>query len=80
MPLLVLSAVISLALGFATRATVAYGVAASLGVLGVVQMVWAVTDGKGDDPWWLVLIGIAALAANVGLVAFASRIHRPKLA
>ena len=78
MPLLVLNAVISLVLAFTARRTLAYGVAAALGVLGVVQMVWAVTDGKGDDPWWLVLIGVAGLVVNTALVAGASRGRSPK--
>jgi uncharacterized membrane protein HdeD (DUF308 family) len=77
MPLLVLSALISAFLGFTLRSSAtAYAVAAGLGLLGVVQMVWAVTDGKGDDPWPLVLIGIAGLAVNVGIVA-ATRRMRP---
>jgi uncharacterized membrane protein HdeD (DUF308 family) len=73
MPLLVLSAVISLVLAFTARKNIGYGVAAALGVLGIVQMVWAVTDGKGDDTWLLVPIGVAGLAVNLALVFVASR-------
>ena len=51
----------------------------SLGLLGVVQMVWAATDGKGTDPWWIVLLGIAGLAVNVAVVVTVrrARVARP---
>jgi hypothetical protein len=73
MPLLLLSLVIVVVVALTAKPAAAYAVAGVLGVLGVVQMVWAATDGKGDDPWWLVLIGIAGLAVNVAVAAGLSR-------
>ena len=73
MPLLLLSLVIVVVVALAAKPSAAYAGAGVLGILGVVQMVWAATDGKGDDPWWIVLIGVAGLAVNLAAVAGLSR-------
>jgi uncharacterized membrane protein HdeD (DUF308 family) len=78
MPLLLLSLVIVVVVALAAKPSVAYTVAAVLGVLGIVQMVWAATDGKGTDPWWIVLIGIAALAVDLAVVAGLSRTRQAR--
>jgi uncharacterized membrane protein HdeD (DUF308 family) len=80
MPLLVLSLVIVVVLALVAKPVVAYSAAGVLGVAGIVQMVWAAADGKGDDPWWLVLIGIAGLAVNLAAVAGLSRSRAPRAA
>jgi hypothetical protein len=70
MPLLILTAIISLVVGATLRsAGTAFAIAVGLGLVDVVQMVWVVTDGKGNDPGWWVAVGIAGLLANVGLAA-----------
>ena len=80
MPLLVLNAVITLVVALAARRSIAYGVAGALGLLGLVQMVWAVSDGKGTDPWWLVLIGVAGIALNAGIVRVTDQVRATRAA
>jgi hypothetical protein len=78
MPLLILSLVIVVVLALVAKPSAAYAVAGLLGVLGIVQMVWAAADGKGTDPWWIVLIGIAGLAVNLAAVAALTRVRQAR--
>jgi uncharacterized membrane protein HdeD (DUF308 family) len=80
MPLLVLSAVIVLVVALTARQSIAYGVAGALGLLGLVEMVWAVSDDKGTDPWWLVLVGVAGIVVNLGIVTLTGRVRGTRTA
>lgn len=68
MPVLIAIVVLSAVAGLAVpRASVAYAIASCLAVLANVVFVWAVADGKGDDPAWILLVSLAA-----GVVAIAA--------
>lgn len=67
MPMLIAIIVISGVAGLVARPAIAYGVSGALALLGIVAFVWAVADGKGDDPGWLVAVAIAG-----GLLAIAA--------
>ena len=67
MPLLIGALLIAAVLGlFTTRRVALAGTSLACGIV-LVAFVWAVVDGKGDDPWWLVLIAVAGCALAMGL-------------
>jgi hypothetical protein len=69
MPVLILGLVIAAVLGlFASRRVALVGTTVVCAVVLLV-FVWAVADGKGDDPWWLVLVALAGCALALSLAA-----------
>lgn len=69
MPVLIVALVIAAVLGlFASRRVALVGTTVVCAVVLVV-FVWAVADGKGDDPWWLVFVAIAGCALALSLAA-----------
>ena len=66
MPMLIAIIVVSAIAGLVARPPVAYGIAGVLAVLGNVAVVWAVADGKGDDPAWTLVLGIVGGLLAVG--------------
>lgn len=69
MPVLIAAVVVAAVLGlFAPRRVALAGTSLACAVV-LVAFVWAVVDGKGDDPWWLVLVALAGCALALGLAA-----------
>ncbi len=68
MPLLVLTLVVAVLAGFWLRPPAAFAVTGALAALTVVSFVWSVADGKGDEPWWIVVIALAGAALAFGIV------------
>jgi uncharacterized membrane protein HdeD (DUF308 family) len=69
MPILIAALVVAVLLGlFAQRRTAMIGTAiACAGVL--FTFTWAVADGRGNDPWWIMLIALAGCALALVLAA-----------
>ena len=68
MPFVLLTLVLSVAFGWfirpPSRALIATGAVA---LIGVISMIVAVTDDKGDDPGWLVAVSVAAAVIALGI-------------
>jgi hypothetical protein len=73
MPLIVVTLLGAVLTGLWLPRRAAFAATAALSVVTLVAFVWAVSDGKGNDPWWLVLLAVAACGFAVGVVAFLSR-------
>ena len=66
MPVLIAIVVMSFVAGLlVSRPAAVYAFTAVLAVLANVVFVWAIADGKGDDPAWIILFSLAG-----GVVAF----------
>ena len=77
MPVLIAIIVLSAVAGFVLpRATVAYLFAGALAVLANVVFIWAIADGKGDDPAWLLALSLAGGAIAIGAVRVTVGIRR----
>ena len=77
MPVLAATIVVSAIGGLVIpRATVAYLFAGALALLANIVFVWAIADGKGDDPAWLLLISLAAAAIALAATRVAVAIRR----
>lgn len=76
MPLIVLTLLVAVVAGVWLPRRAAFAVTGALGAVTLVVFVWSVTDGRGDDPWWLVLVALAAAGSALAVVALLSR-HRP---
>jgi len=78
MPLLIAIVVISFVAGLVTSRAAARLLAVALAVSANGVFVWAVADGKGDDPAWLLLLSIAAgaIAVTAAHVAGTLRVRR----
>ena len=76
MPVVIAAVLISVLAGLAfPRRTTAFAVGAVFGALTLVSFVWAVADGKGDDPWWEVLIGVGGAVLCVAAAAAGARLR-----
>ena len=76
MPVLIAAVVISFLSGVLLRdRRTSMAIACVLGLVGIVALVWAVADDKGDDPWWLIPIGVAGAAINVGAAVTGKRLR-----
>ena len=75
MPVLIAVVVLSFVAGLLARPPVAIAIALSLGVLANAVFVWAIADGKGDDPAWIILVSLAAAAVAVGAARLASSLR-----
>jgi len=80
MPLAILTTVLGYVFGRTIRRpAVAYALTATGASLSVFQMIWAVADGRGHDPGWLVAVAMVFGAAALGLTRFALG-HRARIA
>jgi hypothetical protein len=73
MPLIVVTLVVAVLTALWLPRRAALAATAALCVITLVAFVWAVSDDKGNDPWWLVLVAVAACGFALGGVAFLSR-------
>ncbi len=71
MPLLVLLLVLAVVLGLFTTRRTATATTTAAAVLVLLAFIWAVLDGKGDDPAWLIAV---ALAVSAGAIWLADRL------
>lgn len=78
MPPLIALIVVSAAAGLLARPAVAYGITAVIAVLANVAVIWAFADGKGNDPWWLVGLGIVGAFLAVGACRGGQSIRRSR--
>jgi hypothetical protein len=69
MPPIVVTLVIAVLFGLFAPRRVALVATVLAAAANAVVFVWAVADGKGDDPWWLIPIGIAGSALAVLICA-----------
>ena len=77
MPVLIAIVILSAVAGLIVpRATVAYLFAGALAVLANVVFIWAIADGKGDDPAWLLLLSLAGGAMAIGAVRVGVAVRR----
>jgi hypothetical protein len=65
MPILVVTLVLAVLAGLFAPPRVALAVTGAGALFTVFTFVWAVADGKGDDPWWLVPIAIGAAILEI---------------
>jgi hypothetical protein len=78
MPVLIVALIVAAVLGlFASRRVALVGTTVACSVVLVV-CVWAVADGKGDDPWWLVLVALAGCALALSLAAALPQARRAR--
>lgn len=81
MPGVIVLVVLGFVLGATVRPTArAYAIVGALAVLDIAALVWSVVDGKGDDPGWLPLLGVAGGAIALALVSLGARLRRPSVA
>jgi hypothetical protein len=57
MPILIATLVLAVLFGLFAPSRVAVVLTAVAAGFTAFAFIWAVADGKGDDPWWLVLVG-----------------------
>ena len=75
MPVLVAIIVLSFVIGLFARPQVARGCAIGLAVLANAVFVWAIADGKGNDPAALLALSLIGGALAVGAAHVASRLR-----
>jgi hypothetical protein len=59
MPFIVITLVLAVILGLWAPRRWALAVTGAAAIITVFGHIWAVADGKGNDPWWEILIGVA---------------------
>jgi hypothetical protein len=76
-PIAIANLVLAVVLGLFAPRRIALILTSAASALTLFVFVWAVADGKGDDPWWLVPVGAAAagLALAACAVLSARRVH-----
>ncbi len=67
MPLLVLLLALAVVLGLVTTRRTATATTTAAAVLVLLAFIWAVLDGRGNDPAWLIPLAIAVGAAAIWL-------------
>jgi ABC-type Fe3+-siderophore transport system permease subunit len=77
-PVLIVCLVLAVLLGMFAPRGIALALTAVAAAATVFVFVWAVADGKGDDPWWLILVGVAVGAVSIAICALlsAGRVRR----
>jgi hypothetical protein len=73
MPVLIATLVLAVLFGLFLPARVALVLTAAAAGFTAFAFVWAVADGKGDDPWWLVLLGTGAGVLGVLICLWLTR-------
>jgi len=58
MPVLIATLVLAVLFGLFTPARLALILTTVAAAFTAVVFIWAVADGKGDDPWWLIPVGV----------------------
>ncbi len=77
MPGVLLVIALALVLGAYVRPrSRALAIVSVLAVLNVVTFVWAITDGKGDDPWSTIFLALGGAAIALALVPVGARMRR----
>ena len=78
MPLDIFTILLGAVLGYTVRRDVAYAITGAVGAIAIASTVWAVTDGHGNDPAWLIAVAVAATAVALVLASVtASRRAQP---
>jgi hypothetical protein len=67
MPVIIVTLVIAVLLGLFAPRRIALAVTGAAAAFTVFAFVWAVADGKGDDPWWEIVVGVAGAALAVAI-------------
>jgi hypothetical protein len=76
MPILIAALLLATILGlFAPRRVALAGTAAACAVV-LFTFTWALADGRGDDPWWLLLVALACCSLALGLAAKLPAVRR----
>lgn len=65
MPVAVVTLVLAVVLGLYAPRRTALIVTIIAAVLTVAAFAWAVADGNGNDPWWLIAVGVACGATAI---------------
>ena len=76
MPLVLVTVLLGAVLGYTVRRPWAYTITAAVGAIAIVQIVWAVTDGKGNDPKWLIPAAVVGCAVALGLATATANLRR----
>jgi len=77
MPVLIAIVVLSAVAGLlAPRAAAAYFIAGGLAVFANAAFAWAIADGKGDDPAWLLALSIVGGAVAVAAAHATIKLRR----
>lgn len=76
MPVLVAIVVISFVVGLVASPPTARSVAVALAIVANAIFVWAIADGKGDDPAWLIAISLVGGVLAVAAAHFAGKLRR----
>ncbi len=79
MPLIIATLVLAVGLGLWAPRRVALGVTAAAAAFTVFAFVWAVTDGKGDDPWWIILLAVASGTLALAVASALPRVRTQRL-
>jgi hypothetical protein len=75
MPILVAIIVVSFVTGLLAKPVTARSVAVVLALLANAVFVWAIADGKGDDPAWIIALSVVGGALAVGAAHVAGRMR-----
>ena len=77
MPVLIAAVIVSFVVGLGLRhRRMSAAAGAILGVVVIVGFVWAVADGKGDDPWWSIPIALAGAVVAVSAERAGAAVRR----
>ena len=73
MPLVLITLIIGAVSGmFATR-RVALALTGAAAALTLLQLIWAVVEGVGNDPWWIIPVGLVGCGIALAVAAGLSR-------
>ena len=82
MPVLIGFLIVSVIAGLALSPRAARSVTATAALIALVALVWAVADGKGNDPAWLIAVAVAGVAIGAAvceaLVRHRHLVRRPQ--
>lgn len=67
MPLIIITLTLAVVLGRLAPRRIALTVTAAAATVTLFAHIWATVDGKGQDPWWTVLVGAASAAVAIAL-------------
>jgi hypothetical protein len=67
MPVLIATLALAVVFGLFAPARIALLLTAAAAALTSFVFIWAVADGKGDDPWWLILVGTGAGVIEIAI-------------
>ena len=67
MPLIIITLTLAVILGLLAPRRIALAVTSTAAAVTLFAFIWAAVDGKGQDPWWITLVGAVSAAGAVGL-------------